>query len=114
MRTRARTASVALFAAGMAGCTTVMPMMAPGVDAEPSISAELPYESQFVQVLGSKMHFVEQEQRGPILLLHGNPTSSYLWRDVIPHISPVGSSLAPASPQTVSAEVAEPPTREER
>ena len=31
----------------------------------------------------------------PIVFLHGNPTSSYLWRNVIPHLSPVGRCLAP-------------------
>jgi haloalkane dehalogenase len=73
---------------------TIMPMMAPGVDAEPSISADFPYESHYVDVMGSSMHYVEQGNGDPILLLHGNPTSSYLWRNVIPLISPVGRVIA--------------------
>jgi haloalkane dehalogenase len=95
MRAIIRTILAAVGTAALSGCMTLMPMMGPSVDAEPSISAEFPYESQFVEVLGSSMHYVEQGAGDPILLLHGNPTSSYLWRNVIPHISPVGRVIAP-------------------
>ena len=94
MRNRFGTALVIICITALIGCTSIMPMMAPGVDAEPSISADFPYESHFVDVLGSKMHFVEQGDGDPILLIHGNPTSSYLWRNVIPLISPVGRVIA--------------------
>jgi haloalkane dehalogenase len=73
---------------------SIMPMMAPGVDAEPSISVDFPYESHYIDVLGSNMHYIDQGNGDPILLLHGNPTSSYLWRNVIPLISPVGRVIA--------------------
>ncbi len=53
-----------------------------------------PYDSRFVDVLGSKMHYVEQGEGDPILFLHGNPTSSYLWRNVIPHVVPHGRAIA--------------------
>src|SRR5437867_5964806 len=46
-------------------------------------------------VLGSTMAYVERGSGDPIVLLHGNPTSSYLWRDVIPHLEPLGRCLAP-------------------
>ena len=59
------------------------------------ISAEFPYESRFIEVNGSKMHYVEEGEGDPILLLHGNPTSSYLWRNIIPHLSPHGRVIAP-------------------
>jgi len=59
------------------------------------ISAKFPFESKFVEVLGSKMHYVEQGEGDPILFLHGNPTSSYLWRNVIPHVSALGRCIAP-------------------
>ena len=42
------------------------------------ISDTFPFESHFVDVLGSRMHYVEQGMGDPILFLHGNPTSSYL------------------------------------
>lgn len=95
MRTTIRATVAGLcVVASVSGCMRLIPMMAPGVDTEPSISAEFPYKSEYVQVLGSKMHYVEQGEGNPILLIHGNPTSSYLWRNVIPHISPVGRIIA--------------------
>ena len=62
---------------------------------EPDISADFPYESQYVSVLGSRIHYIEQGTGDPILLLHGNPTWSYLWRNIIPHLSPFGRCIAP-------------------
>jgi len=47
-----------------------------------------------VEVLGSKMHYVEEGIGEPILFLHGNPTSSYLWRNIIPHAAKVGRAIA--------------------
>lgn len=46
-------------------------------------------------VLGSRMAYVEQGEGRPIVLLHGNPTSSYLWRDVIPELAGLGRCIAP-------------------
>ena len=51
------------------------------------ISATFPFESQFIDIHDSKMHYVDVGEGDPILFLHGNPTSSYLWRNVIPHLS---------------------------
>ena len=65
--------------------------MAPSSD----ISADFAYDSRFVEVHGSKMHYVEVGEGDPILFLHGNPTSSYLWRNVIPHVSRQGRCIAP-------------------
>jgi haloalkane dehalogenase len=59
------------------------------------ISATLSYQKQGCQVLGSEMAYVEAGQGDPIVLLHGNPTSSYLWRNVIPHLEPLGRCIAP-------------------
>ncbi|MCH9039618.1 MAG: haloalkane dehalogenase [Chloroflexi bacterium] len=59
------------------------------------ISADFPYESHYVDVLGSKMHYVEEGEGDPILFLHGNPTSSYLWRNIIPHVTSLGRAVAP-------------------
>jgi len=66
---------------------------------EKEISAAFPFESKYVEVLGSKMHYVEEGPStgsggDPILFLHGNPTSSYLWRNVIPHLSSIGRCIA--------------------
>jgi len=58
------------------------------------ISPDFPYESRYVEVHGSKIHYIEEGTGDPILFLHGNPTSSYLWRNIIPHLSPLGRCLA--------------------
>jgi len=62
---------------------------------EETISAEFPYTSQFVEVLGSKIHYVEQGEGDPIVFLHGIPTSNYLWRNIIPYLSDYGRCIAP-------------------
>ncbi len=59
------------------------------------ISAAFPFESKFVEVQGSRMHYVEEGSGDPVLFLHGNPTSSYLWRNVIPHLSTLARCIAP-------------------
>jgi hypothetical protein len=45
---------------------------------EQNISAKFPFESHFVEVLGSQIHYIDEGEGDPILFLHGNPTSSYL------------------------------------
>ena len=59
------------------------------------ISAEFPFESKFVDVHGSKMHYIDEGEGDTILFLHGNPMSSYLWRNIIPHLSGQGRCIAP-------------------
>jgi haloalkane dehalogenase len=59
------------------------------------ISAAFPYKKQRRRVLGSEMAYVEVGEGDPIVLLHGNPTSSYLWRNVLPHLQPRGRCIAP-------------------
>ncbi len=58
------------------------------------ISAEFPFASHYVEVHGSRMHYVEEGSGDPILFLHGNPTSSYLWRNIIPYLVPHGRCIA--------------------
>jgi haloalkane dehalogenase len=43
-------------------------------------------EKRFADVLGRRMAYVERGAGHPILFLHGNPTSSFLWRGVLPHV----------------------------
>jgi haloalkane dehalogenase len=59
------------------------------------ISDKLTYPSKFIEIEGSKMHYVETGAGDPILFLHGIPTSCYLWRNVIPHLSSLGRCIAP-------------------
>jgi haloalkane dehalogenase len=60
-----------------------------------TISGAFPYKKHRRQVLGREMAYVEVGEGDPIVLLHGNPTSSYLWRNVIPHLQPLGRCIAP-------------------
>jgi haloalkane dehalogenase len=48
-----------------------------------------------LSVLDAEMAYVEPGQGDPIVFLHGNPTSSYMWRNVIPYALPFGRILAP-------------------
>jgi haloalkane dehalogenase len=48
-----------------------------------------------VEVLGKTMSYVEIGSGDPIVLLHGNPTSSFLWRDVVPPLEGVGRCILP-------------------
>ena len=58
------------------------------------ISADFPFESRYLEVLGARMHYIEEGEGDPILFLHGNPTSSYLWRNIIPHVSDDARAIA--------------------
>lgn len=67
-----------------------------GFKAPPAeISSKFPYEHKFTEILGSKMAYVDEGQGDPILFLHGQPTSSYLWRNVMPHLEGHGRLVAP-------------------
>lgn len=59
------------------------------------ISGRFPFGSNYVEVLGSRMHYVDEGSGEPVLFLHGNPTSSYLWRNIIPHLLPSNRCIAP-------------------
>ena len=59
------------------------------------VSSEFPYEHKFVEILGSTMAYVDQGTGDPILFLHGQPTSSYLWRNIMPHLEGKGRLIAP-------------------
>jgi len=88
--------------AGLAMAASVMPVLAQ--DANPyegfkvpplAVSSKMPYEHKFIEVLGSKMAYVDAGEGDPILFLHGQPTSSYLWRNIMPHLKGQGRVIAP-------------------
>jgi len=60
-----------------------------------SISPDFPFESKFIEVYGSKMHYIDEGEGDPILFLHGNPASNYLWRNIIPYLTPHARCIAP-------------------
>lgn len=57
--------------------------------------SEQPLAKKTVDVLGMPMAYHERGEGPPVLFLHGNPTSSYLWRDVIPELEGLGRLIAP-------------------
>ncbi len=59
------------------------------------IVAEDNHARRRINVHDSEMSYVTAGSGDPIVFLHGNPTSSYLWRNVIPHVSDLGWCLAP-------------------
>ncbi|WP_135554555.1 haloalkane dehalogenase [Paenibacillus cymbidii] len=54
-----------------------------------------PYEKKRKRVFGLEMAYIEEGSGDPIVFLHGNPTSSYLWRNLIPHARKLGRCIAP-------------------
>src|SRR5579859_903413 len=61
----------------------------------PSETVSWSSRKQRQAVLGQTMAYVEVGVGEPIVLLHGNPTSSYLWRNIIPYLSELGRCIAP-------------------
>jgi len=59
------------------------------------ISATFPYQKKRQEVLGLEMAYVDEGQGDPIVFLHGNPTCSYIWRNIIPHMQELGRCIAP-------------------
>ena len=59
------------------------------------ISADMPYKKNSLSVKGYNMSYVEVGDGDPIVFLHGNPTSSYLWRNIIPYCEGLGRCIAP-------------------
>jgi haloalkane dehalogenase len=59
------------------------------------ISSEFPFRKHTAVVDGRTMAYVDEGEGSPIVLLHGNPTSSYLWRNVLPHLTGLGRCIAP-------------------
>ena len=60
-----------------------------------TISAEDRHPRQRIAILDTEMAYVDVGEGDPIVFLHGNPTSSYLWRNIIPHLEGLGRCLAP-------------------
>lgn len=60
-----------------------------------TISTEFPFKSKFIDINGSNMHYIDEGKGDTLLFLHGNPTSSYLWRNIIPYLSNNGRCIAP-------------------
>lgn len=60
------------------------------------IPTEFPFQKQRANVLDSEMAYVDEGSGPPVVFLHGNPTSSYLWRNIIPSVLQTGHrAIAP-------------------
>jgi len=59
------------------------------------LSENMAYSKKFKQVNGKQLAYVDEGTGDPIVLLHGNPTSSYLWRNVIPELTNSGRVIVP-------------------
>ncbi|GIR70420.1 MAG: hypothetical protein CM15mP74_16710 [Halieaceae bacterium] len=55
----------------------------------------MPTTQQFAKVNGKRIAYLEAGAGDPIVLLHGNPTSSFLWRNIIPELEGCGRVIAP-------------------
>ena len=81
----AATAAVMVLAGSQSGCAGA-----------PTFSTEVSrYEKQFKTIHGKQMAYIDVGEGDPIVFLHGNPTSSYLWRNVMPHLEGKGRLIAP-------------------
>ncbi len=70
------------------------------MDTEPAVQQtrrprSAPWATRRVEVDGVGMAYVETGTGDPIVFLHGNPTSSYLWRNVLPWVDGLGRCVAP-------------------
>ena len=64
-----------------------------------NILSEFLFQSRYIDILDSTIHYIDEsvysDYETTFLLLHGNPTSSYLWRNIIPYLTPLGRVIAP-------------------
>ena len=53
------------------------------------------YTKKFIEVHGKRMAYIDEGSGDPIVFLHGNPTSSFLWRNIMPYMEGKGRLIAP-------------------
>jgi len=57
--------------------------------------SETPLSKLYAEINGKQMAYHERGEGDAIVFLHGNPTSSYLWRNIVPHVEHLGRCIAP-------------------
>ena len=55
----------------------------------------MPFTKKFAEVKGKQIAYIDEGKGDPIVLIHGNPTSSFLWRNVIPELTDFGRVIVP-------------------
>ena len=53
------------------------------------------YKKKYIQVKNKSMAYVDEGEGNTFLFLHGNPTSSFLWRNIAPHVEDIGRVVIP-------------------
>ena len=76
-----------------------------------SVQAAWPYRPRYARVNGSRMHYVDEGAGPPVVLLHGNPTWGFLWRDTIPPLLAAGRRVI--VPDMIGFGLSEKPAREQ-
>jgi len=61
---------------------------------ETNVSADFPFTGKTQMVNGTPIYYYEQGRGDPVLFLHGIPTSSYLWRNIVPKVASQGRAIA--------------------
>lgn len=61
----------------------------------PSPSSATPFGKKYADVLGHQMAYIDEGEGRPVVFLHGNPASSYLWRNIIPYVADGHRAIAP-------------------
>ncbi|WP_370229794.1 haloalkane dehalogenase [Cognatishimia sp.] len=61
----------------------------------PAPSLASPFQKKYADVLGHKMAYIDEGEGRPVVFLHGNPASSYLWRNIIPFVTEGHRAIAP-------------------
>ncbi len=59
------------------------------------IKPDFPFVSHFIEIHHAKIHYIEQGKGDPIVFIHGVPTWSYVWRNIIPIVAKKGRCIAP-------------------
>ena len=74
----------------------LIPISVYSIESEDDISADFPYESKYIEILGYNMHYIDDGVSDgiPIVFMHGNPTSVYLWRNVMPYLQNKSRGIA--------------------
>lgn len=76
-----------------------------------AVRAQWPYKPKFASVNGWRMHYVDEGKGDPVVLLHGNPTWGFLYRDVIVPLVQAGRRVI--VPDMIGFGLSEKPTREQ-
>jgi haloalkane dehalogenase len=76
----------------------------------PAVRAQWPYRPRFARVNGWRMHYVDEGSGDPVVLLHGNPTWGFLYRDFVAPLTQAGYRVV--IPDMIGFGLSEKPTRE--